>query len=205
VRAPFSVSAKGLALAPESGIWFRALETRFLTTALSTQHTKTGLSRFSGATAAAPGYEILYLTENPFVALLEVGALLGSPLVPGGLIPHPHRTWTALNITVSLQYVADLTELTSQDLLDVTAQELTGDWLGYHQRGPSTTVKGPTGLAPTQELGAALYGVPKLEGFKSLSAKAPYHLLLTIFPEKLLYGSRISWFNPLTDTEESLP
>ena len=205
MRAPFSVSASVLTLAPEKGIWYRALQTHFLPTALSTKHTKTVSSRFSGAAPGAPGYTILYLAENHLVALLEVQALLGSPTTPGGLVPHPHSTWTTLNVTVSLQHVADLTDLKSQSHLEITAQELMGDWLGYHLRSPYTTVKNPTGLAPTQDLGAALYNVPDLEGFKSLSAKVPYHQILVVFPDKLLSGSRISWFNPLTGSDESLP
>ena len=120
-------------------------------------------------------------------------------------MPSPHGTWTTLNVNVSLQCVADLTDLVSQDLLEITAQELTGDWRGYRLRGPGTTVKKPTGSAPTQELGAVLFGVPKLEAFVSLSSKAPYHQTLAIFPQKLLPGSRVSWLNPLTGKEESIP
>lgn len=120
-------------------------------------------------------------------------------------MPHPQGTYATLNVSVSLQYVADLTAPASQSLLDTTAQELTGDWRGYRHRGPGTSVQTPTGMAPTQELGAALHGVPRLEGFKSLSAKAPYHRVLAIFPQKLLPGSQVSWFNPQTGKQESLP
>lgn len=204
MRAPFSDVASGIALAPESGTWYRALPTYFLPTALSTRYTSTVPSRFSNTSPAAPGFEILYLAENHFVALLEVQALLGSPITPGGLVPSPHSTWTTLNVNVSLQHIADLTDLASQDYLDVTAQELTGDWRGYRLRSPGTTVKGPTGSAPTQELGSALFGVPKLEAFKTLSSKAPYHQILAIFPQKLQRRSRISWFNPLTGKEEAI-
>jgi|SRR5215203_1229637 len=192
-------------MGPESGIWYRALQTHFLPTALSTRHTTIIPSRFSGGSPSSPGYEILYLAENHLVALLEVQALLGSPTTPGGVVPHPRNTWTNLNVTVSLQHVADLTDYASQGLLATTAQELTGDWLGYRLRGPGTTIKVPTGLAPTQDLGAALYAAPRLEGFKSLSAKAPYHQILAIFPQKLLPKSRVSWVNPLTGRIESLP
>lgn len=204
MRSPFSVSAGAVALAPEKGTWYRALQTHFLPTALSTRHTTTITSRFSGASPVAPGYEVLYLAENHLVALLEVQALLGSPTTPGGVVPHPRSTWTTLNVSVSLSRVADLTDPTAQSLLDITAQELTGDWLGYQLRGPGTTVKGPTGFAPTQDLGAALHAVSGLEGFKSFSAKAPYHQILTIFPKKLLLGSSISWFNPLAGKTESI-
>jgi hypothetical protein len=162
-------------------------------------------SRFSGASPASPGFEILYLAEDHLVALLEVQALLGSPTTLGGMVPHPRSTWTVLNVSVSLQHVADLTDAASQALFDITAQELTGDWRGYHLRGPGTTVKGPTGMAPTQDLGAALYGAPNFEGFKSLSAKAPHQQILAIFPQKLLPGSGVSWLNPQTGKQESLP
>jgi hypothetical protein len=205
VRGPFAAATNRLTLTAESGFWYRALQTHFLPTALSTRHTSTVSSRFSGASPASPGFEILYLAENHLVALLEVQALLGSPTTPGGVVPHPRSTWAILNVAVSLRHVADLTDPAAQSLLDTTAQELTGDWLGYRLRGPGTTVNAPTGMAPTQDLGAALYGVPGLEGFKSLSAKAPYHQILAIFPQKLLPGSSISWFNPQTGKKESLP
>jgi RES domain-containing protein len=205
VRAPFSASAGGIALAPERGTWYRAIQTHFLPTALSSEHTSIVASRFSDGSPSSPRFEILYLAENHYVALLEVQALTGSPTIPGSLRSSPHSTWTTLNVNVALQHVADLTDLASQSFLDITAQELTGDWLGYLQRGPGTTVKEPTGSAPTQELGAALFGVPKLEAFVSLSSRVPYHQTLAIFPQKLAPGSRVSWRNPLTGKEESIP
>lgn len=204
MRPPFSASASRIALVPETRTWYRALQTHFLPTALSTRHTSTVPSRFSSASPTSPGFEILYLAENHLVALLEAQALLGSPVIPGSLIPSPRSTWTTLNVNVSLRHVADLTDIASQTCLDITAQELTGDWLGYLQRGPGTTVKKPTGSAPTQELGAALFGVPKLEAFVSLSSKAPYNQILAVFPQKLRLGSRVSWLHPLTGKEESI-
>src|SRR5689334_23586017 len=110
VRAPFTTTVVGAPLGPESRIWYRAVQTHFLPTALSTRHTRTISSRFSGATPASPGYEILYLAENHAVALLEAQALLGSPTTPGGMVPHPHSTWTILNVSVRLQAVAELSD-----------------------------------------------------------------------------------------------
>jgi len=171
VRPSFSSTASTLLSSPESRVWYRAIQTHFLATALAIHHTATTSSRFSSATVASPGHQVLYLAEDPLVALLEVQALLGSPTTPGGIVP----------------------------------QELTGDWRGYQLRGPTTTVTNPTGIAPTQDLGAALYGVPKLEGFRTLSAKAPYQEILVVFPQKLEPGSKVSWFNPLARKTESLP
>ncbi len=62
---------------------------------------------------------------------------------------------------------------------------ITGDWRGYRQRGPTTSVAAPTGIAPTQELGAALHADPRVEGFPTLSARLPYSLVLGVFPQKL--------------------
>jgi hypothetical protein len=90
---------------PESGTWFRAIQPHFLTTALSTAHTSAIPSRFNIGSAASPQFEILYLAENHMVALFEVQALLGSPLSSGGIVPHPRRAWTILNVAVNLQYI----------------------------------------------------------------------------------------------------
>lgn len=204
MRASFSVTANLLARTPEIGTWYRALQIQFIPTALTTSYTSTVTSRFSSATRAVPGFAILYLAENHLVALLEAQALLGSPTTPGGLVPHPKGSYATLNVAVSLQQVADLTDPASQTQLDTTAQELTGDWRGYRLRGPGTSVTAPTGMAPTQDLGAALFGVPGLEGFKTLSAKAPDQRVLAIFPQKLLPGSNVSWSNSLTGKLESL-
>ena len=65
--------------------------------------------------------------------------------------------------------------------------------------------KAPTGLAPTQDLGAALHGVSGLEGFRTLAARAPYHEILVVFPKKLQKWSSISWDNPLTGKTEPIP
>ncbi|HSG40228.1 MAG TPA: RES family NAD+ phosphorylase [Thermoanaerobaculia bacterium] len=204
MKTRFAVSADEVAVAPETGTWYRALQTRFIYSALATTHTETAESRFNIAGPGSPGFEILYLAENQFVALLEVQAIFGSASRPAALVPNPQSTWTTLNVSVSLQHVADLTDPSFQDSLGITAQELTGDWRGYRIRGADTTVKAPTGLAPTQVLGAALHALPKLEGFKTLSSKAPYNQILVVFPKKLKQGSKISWLSPLTGQRETL-
>jgi RES domain-containing protein len=186
---------------PETGVWFRAIQPQFWVTSLATAQTAVIPSRFNaGATATLP-FEILYLAENPMVALFEVQALFGSPTQPGSVIPHPRQAWITINVTVQLQAVADLTAVTAHTLLETTAQELTGDWRGYQQRSPLTTVREPVGTAPTQALGAALFAVPALEGFRSLSAPLPYHSTLIVFPQKLQPGSVVAFHHPYTGQE----
>jgi hypothetical protein len=122
--------------------------------------------------------------------------MLGSPHVPGGAVAHPRRTFTIINATIVLQEVCDLTEVAAaQAPLATTAQELTGDWEGYQVRGPATSISAPTGTAPTQELGHALYRTG-VEGFRSISARVPYSRTLMIFPANLKSGSSIDYVDP---------
>jgi RES domain-containing protein len=183
-----------LALGPHTGTWYRAIQPRFWTTSLATGHTRTIPSRFAGGTVARPEFEILYLAEDHQVALFEVQALLGSPLPPAAFRPNPAGAWVIINVNVTLSSVADLCLPAQRRLVRTSVQELTGDWRGYLLRNPTPTLSGPYWTnVPTQRLGAALDGVPNLEGFTTFSAKVPTHKNLVIFPQKLLPGSRLSF------------
>jgi len=57
--------------------------------------------------------------------------------------------------------------------------------------GGTTAVSGPTGAAPTQELGDALYKSTPFEGFRTVSAKLPISMILGVFPKKLSSRSRL--------------
>jgi RES domain-containing protein len=184
---------------PLTGTWFRAIQPQFWQTSLQTVHTASIPGRFNAGNQAAPGFEILYLSENPMVALFEVQSLFGSPTSPGSVLTNPRHAWIIINVDVRLQSVVDLTDVAAvQNPLGTNAQELTGDWRGYGQRSPQTSVTVPTGPAPTQQLGHALNAVPHLEGVQTLSAKLPYHRNLVIFPQKLRAGSRVQFIHPAT-------
>jgi hypothetical protein len=103
-----------------------------------------------------------------------------------------------INVQVTLQAVADLTLVGEQRRLGTTAQELTGDWEAYGTRTPSSSVPEPTGTAPTQDLGEALFWTKGVEGFRTVSAKAPCQQNLVVFPQKLLQGSRLSHPDSIT-------
>jgi hypothetical protein len=161
-------------------------------------------SRYSPATSTNPAFPVLYLAEDHQVALFEVGAMLGSSH-PGVSVPQPRAAWLLLNVQVTLHAVADLTLVAEQHKLGTTAQELTGDWKSYSSRGPTMSISQPTGLAPTQLLGAALHAVPGLEGFRAVSARVPTHMSLVIFPDKLQAGSRIVFQDPGTRQTFTIP
>ena len=178
-----------LARAPHTGTWYRALAPRFVSTAIVATHSKTISSRYSPANRASPGFEVLYLAENHLVAMFEAQALFGSPLSPGGVVPHPTASLVTLAIQVQLTAVVDVSNPTQADLLDTNAQELTGDWRGYQQRNPATSVPGPTGKAPTQDFGEQLFALcPDVQGLLTLSAWLPYHRVLAVFPQRLNKG-----------------
>ncbi len=169
-----------LPTAPLTGVWYRAVGAQHFKTALSTIQTAHTPSRFSPASVATPTFEILYLAQSHDVALREVEALLGS-----AAIPNPAHTFLLLNVQVVLQAVADLTTSIAHQSLDLTAQELTGDWRGYADRNSITPLQYPSGAAPTQELGNALFGVAGLEGFITYSAKKPTIFTFGRIPPKI--------------------
>ena len=184
-----------LAHTPETATWYRAVRLAHLKTPINTAHTKTAPSRFSAGPNASPPFEILYLTETPQVAQFEIGAQAGDPLVIGGTLNAP-GSFAVVHVKVVLQRVADLTLVSQQDLIETTAQELTGDWRGYHHRTVATaSIREPVGTAPTQDLGEALFAAAGIEGFRTLSAKLAYHRNLIIFPEKMFKGSRLEFLD----------
>jgi hypothetical protein len=177
-------------------MWFRAIPPRHWLTSLQTSHTRDIHSRFSPGPAANPPFEILYLCENGSIALEEVGAQFRHP-VSGRIIANPVSS-LIVNVEVTLHRVIDLTDLSQQQSIDTTAQELTGDWRAYGYRQASSSVPQPTGSAPTQLLGQALFSEPGLEGFFVMSAKLPDHRNLVVFPQKLVTGSELRFTNPVT-------
>jgi hypothetical protein len=178
----------------ENRTWYRAVDSRFLTSAIATKHTIAVPSRFYDPFSASPQFSTLYVLDNSLVALFEIQALFGSPTTPGGVVPAPTGAWTTLTVRVRLRRVVDLTDLASQALLDINVQELTGDWRGYAQRSSRTNVTVPVGTAPTQYLGEAIFRDSRnLEGFLTVSAKVPYHRNLIAFPAHFRSRSYIAY------------
>jgi hypothetical protein len=132
----------------------------------------------------------LYLAGDPVTALFEFQAVFGDP---ASAIPNPRISATVLNVQVFLHAVYDLTDVAhAQVPLDVTAQELTGDWRGYQTRGPHKPIPLPIGQAPTQQLGTHIFQTG-IEGFLAPSAKIPTNQNLVIFPQNLRSGSKLTY------------
>lgn len=181
-----------------SGTYYRAVNTKFITTAISTAHTPTVVSRYSDG---KHGYKLLYLAEDHLTALCEVNAMLGVPWSPGSLIPSPFGSWTVVPVNVGLRKVLDLTDATTQTALKTNYQEVTGDWQGYTLRPlyNSTVFGTGTGAAPTQDLGKHL----KRNGFDGVltaSAKVPYKRNVVISPDNLRgSGGSYEYIDPITN------
>jgi hypothetical protein len=145
-----------------SNVWFRAVRPRHLKTATSARHSKKVDSRFSNGNPADPAYEILYLGENPDVALRETKMMYsGLPGDMSGIVANPGAgafTVVPINVYLSTICGADLTHSAEADIIDTNAQELAGDWRWYKHRPLTYGCPSPThtGAAPTQQLGQAL-------------------------------------------------
>lgn len=171
---------------PENRQWYRAVDPRFLMSAIATAHTIAVPSRFYDPITAYPQFSSLYVSDSPLVAMFEAQALFGSPTTPGGSVPAPAGAWVVLTVRVRLDAIVDLSDVASQASLDVSVQEPTGDWRGYRQRSATTMVQHPTGTAPTQALGEAIHrDARRLEGLMTVSAKVPYKRNLVAFPGNL--------------------
>jgi hypothetical protein len=191
--------ARLLTRRPLTGVWFRAIRPQFFPSALASTHTATIPGRFNAGSSQRPGFQVIYLAEDPLVALFEVNALLGSPLPGQPYLPNPLFPWSVINVDVQLRSVVDLCRQSQRRLVETTVQELTGDWRGYSLRNPRPVVHPPHWTnVPTQKLGAALHSVPRLEGFLTYSARVPTHRCLIIFPGKLRKGSFLRFTDPTT-------
>lgn len=159
---------------------------QFLAKAIATRRTATVTSRFSSATEAAPGFEILYLAENQLVAMYEAGVLFGSAASPGAIVPNPNLAITVLPISINLTGIADLTDPVEASRIGTSAQDLTGDWRSYSQRPALASSRTRhSGKAPTQQLGEELFRLGSYHGFISFSAKLPDYKILGVFVERL--------------------
>jgi hypothetical protein len=143
------------------------------------------------------------LCENKPIAYQEVFEDAQHPST-GAIVSFPNVRHVIWEASVSLRYVADLTDVSQQQLLATNAQELTGDWRGYAMRRPGCPVSEPRGMAPTQELGLALSAVRGLEAFLAISAKYAIYRNLVVSPNKLAAGSRIQFINHATGQAETM-
>lgn len=172
-------------LQPLNGVWFRGINLAYIATPLQFSHTDKVTTRFHHAIKQAINYPLLYLAENPIVTLQEINAQFCPPGTDIA-IPNTEMSSASLSVKVFLKSVLDLTDEKVQRELQTNFQELTGDWMGYDLRKSSgASVRKNVQIAPTQELGLALYRISGLMGLLTISAEAPTRKNLVIFPDKI--------------------
>lgn len=183
---------------PLTGHWYRVVDWAYINSPLATAHTLVASSRFNAGTQLKPAqrYACLYFADDNATALLEAGALMGK-FAPGKRVPAPKSIAIPV-VNVTLQHVADLSDVAAQKTLSTNAQELTGDWEGYTHRNHLTNVQQPTGRAPTQLLGLSMKHQAKVEAFMSVSARDATHKTLIVFPQNLRRGSSLSFHDTST-------
>ncbi len=173
-----------LPIRPVASYWYRAIPPGFLNEALGYTHTRAYASRFYEGPSAEEPFEVLYFAQNPHLAQIEAGSLLGSDTT---WVANPtSASWLTLNTEVQLTKIADLTDPTAHDRLATTVQELTGSWRYYERLSPPSP-------APTQLLGRAIYSSGVFEGFLAISAKVPNWQVLGVFPGRISAGNFIRY------------
>jgi hypothetical protein len=146
-------------------------------------------------------FDTLYFAEDTRTCLYETGALLGTPLRSNWSIGNPGRRIIVVRFRLNAPRVIDLTDPALEPILGMTAQASTGDWEGYRHRQWAASTMLPIGIAPTQQLGRALYARfverSDLDGFVALSARVPTRRVLVLFDphdergkERELLGSK---------------
>lgn len=162
----------------------------------------------------AKGFETLYLALDPDTARFEKRTQFGDPFGDpsrGPVLVAPKMSRVAVvPVDVNLDAVLDLSNVGVHALLDTNAQEITGDWDGYEQRGrglpsPLGVLTAPTGLAPTQQLAWELFQDPRVKGIIGVSAKVPTTRCLVVFTHKMQSPDSLTWDDPNTGTRESYP
>lgn len=191
---------------PVAGIWYRAIQTRFLAAPLAFGHTSTSPGRFNGGSHAHPGSEVIYLTEDYITAQLEVELLVKTNSSAHPLIQVPTTVaWTFLPIQVSLSVVADLTDPSELGTLDTSFQTLTGDWRGYSTRPTVPALRSPYFTnVPTQRLGHALYRA-RFEGFLTYSSRLTSRKNLIVFPTRLRKSSSVTYTDSAGTVHSPIP
>jgi hypothetical protein len=182
------VNLAGLASLPvrplRAGVWYRAVPPGFAHAPIPPPgFTHTVTTRFNAGDAQAPEhrFDVLYLAEDILTCLYEFGALLGTPFRSGWSVRNPQRPVAVVRFRIARGSFVDLTDpAVAEPMLAASAQTLTGDWEGYRRRSSGSPVTLPTGIAPTQQLGRALYTLD-IDGFIAVSARVPTRRVLVLF------------------------
>jgi hypothetical protein len=182
------------------GIWYRAIPLQYVMSPLSVAHTKATSSRFNAGVHSPTPFEILYFTENHFIGLLETESLFATSGHDIRVLANPDPESKGLmRAEVNLSRVVDMSRESELRKIGTTHQELTGDWRYYVMNRSRLSSAQPSNIAPTQQLGLALYEAG-YEGLLAPSSKSHRYCNLIVFPGNLMTGSHITCRDPGQNT-----
>jgi len=150
--------------------------------------------------SAAHGIDCLYLAEDELTPLLEITGVLRPA---GSRIPLLFEPQVMMTVDGVLSDVLDLTDVSTQQALATTHQELTGSWLV--EQASYLAGQGPP--PPTQVLGQEAFGARRVVGLRYPSSKNPKGVGLVVFTSRLRANRHsLKVFNRLVGKlQQSLP
>ncbi|MEX1128285.1 MAG: RES family NAD+ phosphorylase [Vicinamibacterales bacterium] len=126
----------------------------------------------------ASGIDCLYLAEDELTPVLEIAGVLRPA---GSRVPLRFEPQVIMTVDGVLTDVLDLTDVSTQQALGTTHQELTGAWLVQQSR--YLAGQGPP--PPTQLLGQEAFGVRHVVALRYPSSKNPTGVGLVVFTGRL--------------------
>ena len=124
------------------------------------------------------GIDCLYLAEDALTPLLEIAGVLRPA---GSAVPLLFEPQVMMTVDGVLSDVLDLTDVSTQQAVGTTHQELTGSWLV--QQSNYLAGQGPP--PPTQVLGQEAFDARRVVGLRYPSSKNPKGVGLVVFTSRL--------------------
>lgn len=144
-----------LPVSSEEGVAYRLIHARYAGNALSS----IGSLKFGGRYNPPQTFKALYLASNPVTDLQEVNALVQTA---SGLLGVKGPPRILLSVDYKLNAILDINNLDIQSALETSLPEIIEPWRPINAQGI---------VAPTQRLGAAVYGLQSIEALKVPSAR----------------------------------
>jgi RES domain-containing protein len=173
----------------ESGVAYRLIHAKYAGSALSS----IGSLKFGGRYNPPQTFEALYLASNSVTALFEVNAVVQTA---SGLLGVKGPPRILLSIDYRLNAILDINNLDVQIALETSLPELIAPWRPINAQGI---------VAPTQMLGAAVYGLQSIEALKVPSARDPSTYNLVVFADRLVRNRSLRVYDDSGIIDAQLP
>lgn len=193
-RPQLDAALQGMTRGSVHGPWTRVVQLKHLTGPSPDPLYATGAAAVGARYTPVGGMDSIYMSSDPFTALIEVQAVFLHASAGPFTIKTP--PWALFSVDGIVTEVVDLCNPSVQAALGTSSQELTGDWTL-----PQADFLAGTGpLPPTQILGQTAFDSKVIVGLSYPSAKNPGGVNVVVFKDRLVAG-KPSWLRvppPLT-------